>query len=128
MSGIVKVGILGVVGVLLAVQFKGQRPEYGMYIGFGISILIFCFCLRQVEAVMEQLSQVNKYLGGSSGYLTILLKVVGITYICEFSASVCKDGGFGAVANQIEILGKLSVMFAGIPILFAVIEQIQGMI
>lgn len=128
MSGIVKVGILGVVGVLLAVQFKGQKPEYGMYIGFGISILIFCFCLRQVEAVMEQLSQVNKYLGGSSGYLTILLKVVGITYICEFSASVCKDGGFGAVANQIEILGKLSVMFAGIPILFAVIEQIQGMI
>lgn len=128
MSGIVKVGILGVVGVLLAVQFKGQKPEYGMYIGFGISILIFCFCLRQVEAVMEQLSQVSGYLGGSSGYLTILLKVVGITYICEFSASVCKDGGFGAVANQIEILGKLSVMFAGIPILFAVIEQIQGMI
>lgn len=128
MSGIVKVGILGVVGVLLAVQFKGQKPEYGMYIGFGISILIFCFCLRQVEAVMEQLSQVRRYLGGSDGYLTILLKVVGITYICEFSASVCKDGGFGAVANQIEILGKLSVMFAGIPILFAVIEQIQGLI
>ncbi|MCM1045789.1 MAG: stage III sporulation protein AD [Candidatus Gastranaerophilales bacterium] len=128
MSGIVKVGILGVAGVLLAVQFKGQRPEYGMYIGFGISILIFCFCLRQVETVMEQMSQVSEYLGGSGGYLTILLKVVGITYICEFSASICKDGGFGAVASQIEILGKLSVMFAGLPILFAVIEQIQGMI
>ncbi len=127
MEGIVKVGILGVAGVLLAIQFKQQKPEYGMYIGFGVSILIFGFCLRQVSAVMEQLALVKNYLGGAEGYLSTLLKVIGITYICEFSASVCKDGGFGAVADQIEILGKLSVMFAGLPILFAVIDQIYGL-
>ena len=36
------------------------------------------------------------------------------------------DAGYHAVAGQIEVLGKLTVMFAGLPILFAVIEQIQS--
>lgn len=127
MIEIIKVGALGIVGVLLAVQFKAQKPEYGIFIGFGISILIFCFSLRQMEAVLVQFERIQSYLGGAEEYLFILVKVIGITYICEFSAGICKDAGFGAVSDQIEILGKLSVIFAGLPVLFAVIEQIQGL-
>ena len=126
MSSIIKIGILGVVGVMLALQFKTSKPEYTIYIGVGISVLIFTFCISQVGAVIAQFMNVKKYLDGAEGYLGVLLKVVGITYICEFAASICKDGGFSSVADQIEILGKLSVMFAGLPILFAVIDQLHG--
>jgi len=126
MTELVKVAFLGIAGVLLAVQFKGIKPEYAVYIGLAVSILIFSFCLRQVGAVMAQLARLKEYLGGTEGYLSILFKVIGITYICEFSANICKDAGYLAVAGQIEVLGKLTVMFAGLPILFAVIEQIQS--
>ncbi len=126
MQDLVRVAFLGVAGVLLAVQFKGQKPEYGVYIGLAIGILVFGYALRQVEAVTAQFGKLRSYLGGMESYLAILLKVIGITYICEFSAGICKDAGYQTVAGQIEILGKLSVMFAGLPILFAVIEQIQS--
>lgn len=125
MAEIIKVGLLGVVGVLIAVQFKAQKPEYGIYIGLAIGILIFCYALKEFEAVIGQFDLIKKYLGDGESYLAVLLKVIGITYICEFSSSICKDAGYATVAQQIEILGKLSVMFAGIPILFAVIEQMQ---
>lgn len=126
MQELVQVGFLGIAGVLLAVQFKGQKPEYGIYIGLGISIVIFAYAIRQVEAVISQLGRIREYLDGAENYLSILLKVIGITYVCEFSAGICKDAGYQSVAGQIEVLGKLSVMFAGLPILFAVIEQIQS--
>lgn len=128
MAVIIKAALLGIVGVLLAVQFKAQKPEYGILIGFGISILIFCYSLGQVETVLLQFETLQKYLGDTQGYLAILMKVIGITYICEFSAGICKDAGFAAVSDQIEILGKLSVIFAGLPVLFAVIDQIQGLV
>ena len=127
MGEIIKVGMLGIVGVLLAIQFKTQKPEYSMYIGFAIGILIFGYVVRQVEAVILQIDFIRGYLGESQSYLFLLLKVVGITYICEFSAGICKDAGFQAISDQIEMLGKLSVMFAGLPILMAVIEQMQSM-
>lgn len=128
MSEMIKVGMLGIVGVLLAVQFKANKPEYGTYIGFAMGILLFGYGLHQIEAVIEQFERIRGFLGDSKQYLTVLLRVIGVTYICEFSSGICKDAGYGSIAEQIEIFGKLSVMFAGIPILFAVIEQIQGLV
>ena len=125
MTELIRVSFLGIAGVLLAVQFRSQKPEYGVYIGLGIGILIFAFCLRQVEAVLLQFERIRNYLGGAESYLSILLRVIGITYICEFSAGICKDAGYQSVAGQIEILGKLALMFAGLPILFTIIEKIQ---
>ena len=123
---IIKIGLLGIVGVLVAIQFKTQKPEYSMYIGVGVCILIFYYAIQSLSSVISQFQVLQKYIAGGQGYLQTLLKVVGITYICEFSAGVCKDAGYSSVAGQIEMLGKLTVMFAGLPILFAVIEQIQG--
>jgi len=126
MAELIKIAFLGIAGVLLAMQFRGSRPEYAAYIGLAVSILIFSFCLRQAGAVTAQFARLREYLDGAEGYLAILLKVIGITYICEFSSGICKDAGYQSVAGQIEVLGKLTVMFAGLPILFAVIEQIQS--
>jgi stage III sporulation protein AD len=126
MEDIIKIGILGITGVFLALQFKSTRPEFGMYMGFAICLLIFSFSVKQIKLIGEQFSNIKKYLDGAESYIAVLLKVIGITYVCEFASGICKDGGFSAVAEQIEILGKLSVMFAGLPILFAIIEQIHG--
>jgi len=128
MAEMIKVGMLGIVGILLAVQLKAHKPEYGMYIGFAIGIILFSYGLHQIQTLMEEFDRIREFLGDSRQYLTVLLRVIGVTYICEFSSGICKDAGYGSVAEQIEIFGKLSVMFAGIPILFAVIEQIQGLV
>ena len=126
MTELVKVGFLGIAGVLLAVQFRGSKPEYASYIGLAVSIIIFCFSMRQMETITGQFMKIRSYLSWSEEYLSILFRVIGITYICEFSSDICRDAGYQAVAGQIEVLGKLVVMFAGLPILFAVIEQIQS--
>lgn len=128
MSELIKIAFLGIAGVLVAIQFKSVKPEYATYVGLAVSLIIFAFILRQVGALLYQFARVKEYLGGAEEYLTILLKVIGITYICEFSAGVCRDAGYQSVAGQIELLGKVSVMFAGIPILFATIEKIQQLL
>lgn len=123
---IVKVGIFGVAGVMLALQFKSDKPEYGLYLGAVICLGIFFFSIRGLGMLLSKVQELEQYLQGSGNYLGFLLKAVGITYVCEFCASVCKDAGYGAVAGQIEIFGKLSVLLMGIPILVAVVENINA--
>lgn len=123
---IAKIGILGVVGVMLALQFKSNRPEYGLYMGAAVCLVIFFFSVRGLGALLVKVQELEQYLKGSGSYLGFLLKAVGITYVCEFCASICKDAGYGAVAGQIEIFGKLSVLLMGIPILVAVVENINA--
>lgn len=43
-----KIGMIGVLGVLLALQFKSEKTEYGLYIGVTICLLIFWFCMEQM--------------------------------------------------------------------------------
>lgn len=126
MEEIVKVGIMGILGVLTAIQFKAVKPEYSTYISVAMALIIFGYGVQQLKTMLAGLAWIKDLFEGSGGYLAILLKVVGITYLCEFSAGICKDAGYGAISEQIEVLGKLSVMFAGLPILLAVVEQIQG--
>ena len=42
MAEIIKITLLGIAGVLFAIQFRQQRPEYALLIGFALSILVFC--------------------------------------------------------------------------------------
>lgn len=126
MIEIIKIGLLGIIGVLFAGWFKGSKPEYTLYIGVGAAVLIFSYAVRFFYSLIARLLDLQAYMEGGEGYLGTLLKIVGITYICEFSAGICKDAGFAAVASQIEVLGKLAVMFAGLPVLLAVLEQIQS--
>ena len=127
MSEIVKIALLGIAGVLFAIQFRQQRPEYALLIGFALSVLVFSYVLGLTGQLLEAFAGLQQYLGDAKGYLGILMKVVGSTYLCEFSAGICKDAGFSSVSDQLEILGKLSVLFAGLPILLSVIRQIYSM-
>lgn len=123
---IIRIGMLGVAGVMLALQFKSGRPEYALYLGAGICLIIFTFSISGLKALLERIRELQGALNGSTDYLGFLFRAVGITYVCEFCASICKDAGYGAVAGQIEIFGKLSILLMGIPVLVAVIENISA--
>ena len=122
---IMKIGSIGLIGVLLAVFFRTVRAEYGVYMGIATGMLIFWYTLQNLSVFMEEVHLLQAVTGQDNGFLAILLKVVGITYICEFCAGICKDAGYGAVGGQIEIFGKVMVLLTGLPILLSVIRTIQ---
>lgn len=122
---IAKVALIGIIGVLLAIQFKSQKAEYSMYIALAVSVIIFAYAVQMLEMILKQVEGLRVFLESGGEYLGTLLKMVGITYLCEFASGICKDAGYSAISGQIEVFGKLTVLFAGVPILFAVIESIQ---
>jgi len=122
---VVKIGILGVAGVMLALQFKNIRPEISVYIGLAIGLIIFVYTVDGLFELIARMENLQKYMKSGSSYFKLLFKAVGVTYICEFAASICKDAGYGAVAGQIEIFGKLTVLFMGMPVLMSIIENIS---
>ena len=126
MLTIIKISLFCMVGVLVALQIKGANPGFSTYIGIAIGVVLFVFCVGEIGNVVDMLGDLFQNLGNAGGYLQILLKVMGITYICEFSSGICRDAGFHTVSEQINVLGKVSVMISGLPILFAVVEQIQA--
>ena len=59
-------------------------------------------------------------------YLETLLKMIGITYVSEFAAGICKDAGYGAIATQIDIFARLYIMVLSMPVLLARMQTIHS--
>ncbi|HCR84916.1 MAG TPA: stage III sporulation protein AD [Lachnospiraceae bacterium] len=122
---IIQIGIIGVIGALLSIQFKGGKSEYGIYISVAISIFIFACIVDRLGMFVKAVSQVSQYIKIDASYIATMLKMIGITYIAEFSSSVCKDAGYQTIAVQIEIFSKLTILALGLPVLLALLETIQ---
>lgn len=123
---IITIGIVGITAVLLAVQLKGMKGEYSIYLAAGAGCFIFFYGIVKMESILDALKTVQSLIKVNQVYLTTLMKMVGITYIAEFSAGICKDAGYGAIGSQIEIFGKLSILAVSMPILLALLETLQG--
>ena len=122
----VQVGIIGVAGALLAVQFKSGKAEYGIYISIALSLLIFFSIIKNLEMIVRIVRTIGDYISMDTVYIGTLLKMLGITYIAEFSSSICKDAGYQTIAGQIEIFGKLAVLVLSMPILMALLDTEKG--
>ncbi len=121
----VKIGLLGIIGVLSAASLKSYKAEYGVYIGIAVCLLLLENAVGYFSQITEGIVKLQDYLKGNYRYITVLLKAVGATYACEFCAGICKDAGYSGIAGQVEILGKLYILIIGMPVLFALMESIQ---
>ena len=121
-----QIGILGVAGALLAIQLKQVKSEFAVYLCVAIGILIFMSLAGHLRTIIDTVKELTKTINLDHGYITILLKMLGITYVAEFSSGICKDAGFQTIASQIEIFSKISILVLSMPILVALIQTIQG--
>lgn len=121
-----KIGLVGVAGILLALIFRNKNAEYATLISIVTSLIIFYYVAGKLSIIVEGIHTIEKYLNLDSAYITTILKMIGITYIAEFSSGLCKDAGYSSIASQIEIFGKLAVLALSMPVLLALLETIDG--
>lgn len=121
----VQIALVGMTVVLLAIIFKNNKSEYAIYVSLAGCLLIFFMGVGKLEIIINTIKKIQTYINLNESYIVILIKIIGITYIAEFAANICKDFGHTAIANQIELVGKLTILATGMPILLALLDTIN---
>ena len=121
---VIKISLLGIVAVLPAILLKNIKNEYAVLMSIAVMLIIFGFAVARIQVVVDTINRLLVGIKIETRYVVIILKMLGITYVAEFSAAICRDAGFGAVASQIEIFAKISLLVTGIPIINALISMI----
>ena len=120
----IQIALLGVVGTLLALQFKSGKSEYGIYVSLAVSLFLFLCLHSRLEIFVRTVQKIADYIKLDAGQMSILLKMAGVTYVAEFASGICKDAGYQNIAVQIEIFTKLTILAIGMPVLLALLELI----
>lgn len=120
--------VIAVISALMAVYFKSIKSEYGLFISLGICILSMIFAVSKLKYFVEIIETIRLYIGLDMVYIEIILKIIGISYVAEFASDVCKDCGYSSMANQIQVVGKLTVLCISMPVILTLLETINGIL
>ena len=123
---IINMCLIAIIGVITTVIIKGYKPEIGMLVVIALSLFFLGWMLEVFGEMQSQFNAIAVELEQNKSFYKILFRIMGITYICEFSSGICKDAGHSSIATQIEIVGKMMVLLSGIPSLISVIETIKN--
>lgn len=120
-----RIAALGTAGVLLGITVKGAKPEYAVLVSICAGLCILRGTVGKMQYLLEMLTRMKSYLPIDSSYLNTLLKMLGITYVGQFCAGICKDAGYSSIAGQIELFSRLSVLAFSMPVLLALLETVH---
>lgn len=116
------------IAVVLALSLKSKNPEISSLVSVAVCLAIVGLCVGRIQTILDGMNRVCNYIHVDKVYITILLKLLGIAYICEFAAGISKDAGYQAIAAQIELVGKLTMLMVSMPVLMQVLNTILDLI
>lgn len=119
-----KAAMIGICAAIIALGFKPVKGEYSSFISLAAGGIIFTFIFVKLETIIEVIRQIGGFISINHQYIGILIKVIGVSYLCEFSSALCRDAGYSAIAAQIEIAGKLTILVMSLPILMALLDTV----
>lgn len=121
---VIKVAAAALSGVFLAAVLKSAKSELAMTVTLGVSVLILFYIISGLSSIVGQLKMLQSYLNISGKYIGILIKMIGISYITQLAADICRDNGYSAVAGQLEVFCKITIAALGMPIVLTLFEVV----
>ena len=124
MADISKIIGIGLVGLIIIVILKQYKPELAIYVSMAAGVIILVYAIEELTGVINLLQSISNKTYINSSFLKILLKITGITFITEFTVSICSDAGEKAIASKIEIGSKVVIITMSIPIITSLLELV----
>ncbi len=119
---------IGIVATFAVLIIKSHRPEIAIQITIAAGLVIIVLLLGRITSIVKMLEEFAAKSDLDFKYFSLLLKIVGIAYICEFGAEVCRDAGETAIASKIELAGKVVILAMAVPIVSALVEIMAGIL
>ncbi|MDR3541851.1 MAG: stage III sporulation protein AD [Desulfosporosinus sp.] len=119
---------LALIVTVICVVLKQIRPEIALQLSILAGAAIFILIISKIKVIVDLLQNLADQANISSYYLLIVLKIVGVAYLAEFGAQICRDAGENALATKIELAAKVGVIVLAIPIIVAITESLVRLV
>lgn len=124
----VKIALIAITGMTLALILGSMRKDISIWITIVCAIIIFFYGISKFEYIVNMFHELTEYLGMNEMYIKVILKMIGIAYLSEFTASICKDAGQNTIAGQVDFFGRMSMIAVSLPILRSLLETIGELV
>lgn len=120
--------MLAVTAAVLALTLRAKNGEIALVLTIAASVLLLLQVIGSASQVVSSVQNIVAVSGIDTGYLAILLKVIGVCLLTEFTANTCRDAGSSALAANVTLAGKLTASVLALPLYRDVLNAVLQVI
>lgn len=121
---IIKIIGIGLISLIIIIIVRQYKPEFTLYVSLIAGALILFLIMDKLEGIIDLLTTLSNKTAINNEFLTLLIKITGIAFLTEFAVSICKDTGESAIANKVDMGGKVIIVSMSIPIISSLLETV----
>jgi len=121
---IIKIIGVGLIALIIIMIIKQYRPEFTLYVSLIAGAMILMLIMGKISAIIDLLTSLSNKTAINNEFLVLLIKITGIAFLTEFAVSICKDSGETAIANKMDMGGKVIIISMSIPIIASLLETV----
>lgn len=119
---------IGITGAVLSLLIKQYKPELAIAVPILTVGGIVLVCVPYLEAVIRAFEDIANRAGIEMTHMKIMIKIIGVAYVCQFASDICTDAGEKAIASKIELGGRVAIITLSMPIMYNLLELISDII
>ncbi|MEG0923509.1 MAG: stage III sporulation AC/AD family protein [Anaerovoracaceae bacterium] len=124
---ILKIAGLALCAVILINIIKNYKSEFAIYVVIASCILILYFVIDNLKYGFIYISSIYEKLNYGKSYFPIIIKILAVAYITEFTAQLCSDSGEKAISTKVELAGKIIIFYLSIPIFVSILDLLNNL-
>jgi stage III sporulation protein AD len=125
---IIQVVGFALIAAVLGVVLRREKPELAVMVGVAAGAVIFLAMIGKIGVAVEVFDRIATRAGLNFVYLDTVLKIVGIAYIGDFGAQMCRDAGEGALAVKVEFAAKILILVLALPIIVGLLDLLLKLV
>lgn len=120
--------MLALAVVMASLLLRQLRPELAMILVIAASVAIMIGLLGKMATVIRMVEELAKRANVGTMHMNTLIKIMGVAYVAEYGAQICKDAGENSLASKVELAGKLTILSLSVPVVLVILETLLSII
>ena len=117
-----KVVIIAIFAVITISLIKQIKSEFAIALSVGVSVVLMLMLFDELFNVVQTFYNLSDKAQVDSGIFSIVIKVVGIGYLAEFTNNVCVDANCKSVGDKVILASKIAILLCALPIVESLFE------
>lgn len=113
---ILKIVFVAVVGAMLYLYLKSQNSELSGLTVVATGIIIILLSVSYVISAVAFFSEMATKTGINSEVFVLIIKIVAISYLADFSSSLCDDLGVKSLGEKVNFVSRIIIFVLSIPV------------
>lgn len=124
-----RIGGVATVGLTALLILRAYKPEWAPFLRMAVTVVALGLTVALASTVLTYITDLASATGALEGEgWSLLLKALGVAFLTETAASVCRDSGETGLATWVETAGKLEILLLSFPLIRTVMDTVTELL